>query len=377
MASLNYRARGVAPALAVAGFVAQKAAFLWGLAVLTGVSVFTSLNRWDAMWYARVVDDGYVWPGVVRGRYGMQSDLAFFPLYPYMAKAISALTGLSTLHALYVAAWLGSILAALGIYAVGKTLGGRNLGVVLTLLWAIVPRSLVQVMPYSEGLFTAGVAWALWALLNRRWWLAGLATCLAGLTRPAALPLMATLWIVWLVEAVRARRDGAHWSEAIGWSRLGAATLGSVGYVGYWAYVGWRVGDPLGYLTVQKAWGSTMGTPFDTIASLWNPASTDPQYSTWIFVVLLAYTAMLVWLIWRREPWPMVVFAAASLLLVWSQQGFFYAKARFLVPAFPLLVPLGRVLIKMPRWLQGLFIAAATVWSVLWEISIARGQWSP
>ncbi len=358
---------------ATVGFITQKMVFLWALVATTGTSMFVQLWKWDALWYARVIEEGYAWPGTVfmRGG-GSQSTLAFFPLYPKVAEAVGSVTGLDTAMALYVTAWVASVVAAVGIYAVGKQVAGRNTGLLLALLWGAAPRALTQVMPYSEGPFVALAAWTMWALLTKRWWLAGALTALAGLTRPAALPLIATLWVLWLATVVRERRPA--------WRQLGAAALGTSGFAAYWAYAGVKVGDFFGYFQVQDAWGTTLGTPFDTLATVitgdWD-RTTDPMYTTWIFAVLVGYTLLLAWMIYRKEPLPLIVFTALVLLLVWSQQGFFYAKARFLIPAFPALLPLARLGARMPRWVQAVAIAAITAASVAWDLTVITGRWSP
>jgi Gpi18-like mannosyltransferase len=74
----------------------------------------------------------------------------------------------------------------MGLYAVGKHLRSRTVGVFLAMLWCVVPHALVQNMAYSESLLTALCAWGLYALLRRQWLLAGTLCLFAGLTRPTA-----------------------------------------------------------------------------------------------------------------------------------------------------------------------------------------------
>lgn len=355
--------------LAIAGFIVGKAALLWALAAVTGASAFAVLFNWDAYWYAGIVDDGYVWPGVVSSPTGPLSNLAFFPLYPTLAKALT-LTGLATPHALFVVAWAATLVAALGIYQVGRSLGGPGVGTLLVLAWGLAPRAAVQVMPYSEPLFTALVAWTIWALVldfrsdvAKHWWLAGVLSGLAGLTRPSALPLIATLWVVWLI-----RRD---------WRRFASAVLGSLGFAGYWAYVGWRVGDPFGYLAVQRDWGSALVNPFQNLAIMAGMTGEPLAFTLGPLAILVAYTVLLGWMLWRRDPWPLVLFAGLSLALVWSQHGYLYSKARFLLPVFPLLVPLAQWLATKRRWVQVLAIVPLTAASIALDIALAQSHLAP
>ena len=79
---------------------------------------------------------------------------------------------------------------AWALFLIGDRLYGRRAGICLAVLWAALPVGIVQSMAYSESLFTALAAWSLWAVLDRRWVLAGVLASCAGLTRPvgAAVP---------------------------------------------------------------------------------------------------------------------------------------------------------------------------------------------
>lgn len=63
---------------------------------------------------------------------------------------------------------VASFVAAWGVFAVGDRLHGRCVGILLTVLWAALPVGLVQWMGYTESLFTAFAAWALYAVLTDR-----------------------------------------------------------------------------------------------------------------------------------------------------------------------------------------------------------------
>lgn len=338
-----------APLGALAAFAAQKILGLAVLGLIAGTSVFAVLFNWDGYWYADVVDNGYSWPGTVVADTGTLSNLAFFPLYPLAAKALT-LVGFGTNQALFVVAWVATIAAAFGIYQVGKLLGGQAVGLVLVLLWGAAPRSLVELMPYSEPLFTALVALAVWGVLKdydseepQRWLVIGLATGLAGLTRPSALPLIATLWLVWLVWLLRDRRRGLPWRAATNWRWLGAAALGSTGFVAVWVYVGVKVGSFWGYLMLQAQWGSALANPLAILLELLGLGSEPLSFTIIPLLVMLCYTALFGWWPFQdKRHWPLVLFSGLSLLLVWSQAGYLHSKARFLLPAFPLWLPLAR-----------------------------------
>jgi hypothetical protein len=55
--------------------------------------------------------------------------------------------------------------------------------------------------------------------------------------------------------------------------------------------------------------------------------------------VALVGLAMLLLAALERVPWPLLVYAGMVLVIAVGGAGFYYAKARLLLPAFPLLLP--------------------------------------
>lgn len=169
-------------------------------------SALTLLSaRWDSLWYTRVAELGYGYE--VRLPNGdVHSNLAFFPLLPWLERAVSAVTPLSYAHAGLVVGTLASLAAAWGIFAVADQVYGRRVGVCAVLLWAVLPVGVVQSMAYTESLFTALAAWSLYAVLTGRWVTAGTLAALAGLTRPVGLAVVAAVWAAAIASYLRERR---------------------------------------------------------------------------------------------------------------------------------------------------------------------------
>ncbi|MGW0767886.1 hypothetical protein [Streptomyces sp. NPDC002676] len=193
---------------ALLGYAAVRSLGLIVLAVWSaarGKSAHTLLTaRWDALWYSRVAELGYGYE--VRLPNGdVHSNLAFFPLLPWLERLLHALTPLSYADAGFAVALLASLAAAGGIFAVAEWVYGPRVGVFAVLLWAVLPVGIVQSMAYSESLFTALAAWSLYAVLTGRWVSAGLLAALAGLTRPVGAAVVAAVWVAGAVSFVRTR----------------------------------------------------------------------------------------------------------------------------------------------------------------------------
>ncbi|MBH5336149.1 hypothetical protein IHE55_15690 [Streptomyces pactum] len=148
-------------------------------------------HSWDAVWYAGIARDGYDPASPSPGR--ALSDLAFFPLFPGLARAVATVTPLGTVSAGLVVAWIAAGAAAWGIHAVGRLLYGDRAAVCLVALWALLPHGIVQSMAYTEPVLTALAAWALYALLTGRWLWAGSLALLAGVCRPNGIAVAAAV----------------------------------------------------------------------------------------------------------------------------------------------------------------------------------------
>jgi len=341
---------------ALAGYLAVRAVGLVTLAWwahVRGVPVVRLLaTRSDAAWYLGIARHGY------DGGQG-QSDLAFFPLYPALTAAVARVAGWGS-HPQLVVAWTAGLLAAWGLFAVGAAVGGRWAGVALAVLWGVEPHAVVESMAYTEGLFTALAAWCLLALLRRRWLAAGLLCLLAGLARPTALALVP---VVMLDAALALRRPGtavdpaavvdpgARAAPSGRWRPAACLVLAPLGAAGYLAWVAQRTGRPDGWQHVQRAgWHSTWDWGADAARQAGRILTSTSQPLPYYVVTAVVVVAVLLALLGLadRQPWQLSGFAVLVLALTVGSSGYYHAKARFLLVAFPLLLPVARSLARAP-----------------------------
>jgi hypothetical protein len=306
---------------------------------------------WDANWYANVATRGYDRSlpvvGSVHG-HTMYSNLAFFPLYPGLIRVARAVTPLNTHHAALMIAWAASLVAAWGIFAVGSRCYGRRVGILAAVLWGVLPQAVVESLAYTESLFTALAAWSLCAVLTRRWVWAGVLCALAGLTRPSGAALVAAVGVAAGAELLRLRREVRPRSMA--WRPGLGALIAPVGVVGYVGWVGLRLGRWDGYLVVQGLWHTTFdwghatARQMNSILLLGDPA---PAAKVAVALVLCAAAVLFAASLVNRQPLPLLVYSAAIMVIALGDSGFFNSRARFLIPAFPLLLPLAAGLARV------------------------------
>ncbi|MFI2236567.1 hypothetical protein [Streptomyces chrestomyceticus] len=306
---------------------------------------------WDSNWYLGVARYGYgspaphhMWPP------DHLADLAFFPLYPGLIRGVSAVLPVGALNAGLLLAWTASAVAAWGIFAVGAHLYGRRAGTFLVVLWALLPHAVIESLSYTEPLLTALAAWALYALLTDRPLWAGALAVLAGLARPNGLAVAAAVMVA---AAVRMTAAGRTWRRGCDperpvlprarplWPYWAAALIAPVGWLGYVLWVGARTGaGPRGYFRVQEIWGSRFDFGRDTLRSVKRLfLHNEPLVQHLAAAVVAVAILLLVLLVLDRPPLPLLAYTAVLVVMALGGTGYFPSKPRFLLPAFPLLVP--------------------------------------
>ncbi|KES03201.1 membrane protein [Streptomyces toyocaensis] len=319
-----------------------------------GAHPWDVLGSWDGWWYQQIALHGYD-PALepVPGATGLitlkGNSAAFFPLYPALMRMVMEVTGLGPYGAGMTVSVVCSFVAALGIHAVTTRLGGHRAGLIAVGLWAVWPGSGAEWAVYSESLYTALAAWACWAVMTRHWLTAGVLTFTAGLARPTAVTLVAALAVAALL-AVRQRREGFG-------RPLAAVVIAPLGVAGYLGWVGYRMGDWGGYNKLQDgAWGHRFDYGRHTVDVL---TSVPVGHFDYLFAmpmedmigvgVVLLVPVLTVLLVRLRPPVVLVVHTVLSYLMVMATQQYFGNVSRYLLPLFPLFVPLAVAMSRLGR----------------------------
>ncbi|HEY9372904.1 MAG TPA: hypothetical protein VIU94_31430, partial [Streptomyces sp.] len=152
-----------------------------------------------------------------------------------------------------------------------------------------------------------------------------------------------------------------------------AAALAPTGWLAYVLWVGVRRGDPLGgYFAVQDGWTSRFDFGTGALRFVRDMLTGPTQFGFVTALVITAAGVLLFALLalagpGERPPLPVLAYTAVLVLITVGGSGFFESKPRFLLPAFPLLLPLAAALTKArPR-------AAVTVTAALAGLSFCFG----
>ncbi|MFM8944674.1 MAG: mannosyltransferase family protein [Actinomycetota bacterium] len=304
-------------------------------------AVVTAWERFDALWFLRIAEEGY------RLR---DASAAFFPGYPLLARVVAFPLGGSPLAAgLFVsnAAFLGA-LALLHRLTRERFGDAAARGTILALCW--FPTSHFFLMPYSESLFLLAAVGCLLAVSKERWDLAALAGAGAALTRSVGIVLAVAL----LAEAAVALRRG--WRRAIGPLAAACATAAGLGaYLGWWALRG----DGAAPLAFQENWGREPSLPWMTLLRGISIASErfragDGAYWVIDALVVVVVLAGAAWITPRLRPGQAVFLwgtLVMPLCLVFPDRPLM-SMPRFVLVAFPAIwgiVDLARRL-RLPPW---------------------------
>ncbi|HEY0447954.1 hypothetical protein [Actinophytocola sp.] len=338
----------LAPALIFLGIREFGLLVLTWMAAATGRSVTEALRSWDGQWFLAIAEGGYAGvPASLVDAFGQrdaETPLAFFPGYPTVVRWVAGFDGgggIGLVTAAFTVTIVAGVACSYALARLGRHIrgGSTRTGLILVALFAATPMSIVLSMAYSEAMFCALAAWSLVGVLERRWLLAGVCCAAAGLVRSTGAALILAVGLAVLVAIVR-RRDG--WRPWVG------GVIAPVGLVGYLAWVGAQTGAWDGWFALQeRGWGTGFDGGAATVRfSLEALADARSVLEvTTVGLIVVAVVLLVVGLV-RRVEWPLLVFAAGVLAMDLCANGLMNSKARLMIPAFTLLIPIALALAR-------------------------------
>lgn len=323
------------------------------------------IGHWDGNWFLEIARHGYEMPiSVDADGTPVQNSLVFFPLYPALV-ALPVALGVPGTAAGFTVTLLAGGVAAWGLFALGSELASPRVGTLLAALWAIAPGAAALHLIYSEALLVALGVWALVAVLRRQWLLAGWLTALAGLTRAIAGALVVAVVMAAVIAIVR-REDG--------WRPWVAALVAPLGLAGYLGYVALQAGRLDGWFWLQSAWQMHFDWGVFTGERMVRGLVGDVPWLTLTTLVVLATIALLLWSYTTRMPPALYVYGALVVLIALASSNYFQSRARFLLPAFTIVLPLALLAAKLPKRALAVLLPAsalASAWYGAYLMTVA------
>jgi hypothetical protein len=220
-------------------------------------SWFDPLLRFDAQWYLNIAANWYQYNPSVDGG---QTSVVFFPLYPFLIRVSSTITGGGAMEA--VALVIANVCAVLGLALLYRlTLREFGAPVAQRTVWYMLafPVSFYLSSAYAEPLFLAACVGALFAARTQHWYLASLAGVAATLSRPYGILIVAPLVLEFLRQ---------NWGNPRSWLQPSAASLllPAIALAGWMGYLYTLSGDPLVFVHAQAAWNQQhLTSPLQTL----------------------------------------------------------------------------------------------------------------
>ena len=216
--------------------------------------------HWDGAWYSEIALQGY----------GIRApeSTAFFPLYPLFVRLGSSLVGGPAVWGVVISL-LCTAFALYFVYRIAEHLYGVRTARASTLALAFFPTAFILNAVYTEALFLALSAGAVWAARVRgNLLLAGVFGALAAATRNLGVLLLIPLLFEWL------RRR-----QALGLRGLAGLAFVPAGLFAYAVFLRQRFGDPLVFARQQSAyWERELTGPLTTLGRAWHDAGEGMRY---------------------------------------------------------------------------------------------------
>jgi len=342
----------------------------WAYDTRPPLAVF--LGRWwDGWWYQQIATGGY--PSTLPTGPGgsvERNAWAFFPLYPMLVRAVTAVTGIGGEAAAVAVSVLlagGAMLVLYRLVEVGapRAVAARpGLPLATVTLVAVYPTSPVLQLAYTESLALLLLATSLLLVVRRRYWWAMIPVVALGFTRAVTLP-MALVVVVHGAIRCRGRRTSPLPRRDLV-ALVGLTAVACVSGVA-WPVIGdWVTKAPDGYLMTQEAWRVHRGVgPFDG----WARLATMPW---WLAVLVLGTLATLIALLAsrsaRRLGPELYAWSAGYVLYLVVVSDLITSLLRFLMLAFPLgAVTVG--LVTTPPRRAGRWFALVVVCSLVLQVA--------
>lgn len=287
--------------------------------------------RWDSEWYLSIVKFGYFSGDKLGDGY---SNLAFFPLYPFLVKLFtfflpeSLRTNAVLIAVGLVISNLLLIAAMCCLYELCTRYFAMDIGWKAVTLCFCLPGAYFFSAFYTESTFLFLILFAFYASEREQWAWAGFSAMLASLTRPHGVLLALPLLLFYFRSRgwqIRKVRPDLLW--------LGLIPLGVLFHFGYLYRL---TGEPLAFFKAQSVWGRTVGSLFDQ--DYFKPLTAIDNQVAWVdFLLISAALILSIMMIFNRKYRIYGIYClACSLALVNS--GSFYSMSRYVSVIFPLTI---------------------------------------
>ena len=204
--------------------------------------------RWDSGWYKRIAERGYYIEG-------SQSDVAFFPAFPYLARYLGYIVG-SHFLAGFIISNFSTLFALFFMYLIALSMTDVERAQRSIILLLLFPASFFLSAYYTEGLFLFAITGSTYFFLKRNFLISSLFGMLAMLTRSTGIILFIS-FAFYLAYRIYKKQEKFK-------LEMLSLLLIPAGLIIFMIMLWYQVSDPFAFSKYQAGWGRHFVFPLFT-----------------------------------------------------------------------------------------------------------------
>jgi Gpi18-like mannosyltransferase len=313
-------------------------------------------GRWDAVHYLDIATRGYA-----------GTDMAFFPLFPFLIRILGALVGNHLIAGLLISN-ASFFFGLLFLYKLLEHEYDRSVARRAIFYVSIFPTAVFFSAVYTESLFFMLTVASFYYMREHKWWFAGAFGFFAALTRVEGVLLAVPFALEWW---------GIHKdSLKAGLRNLVPSALIPLGMGVYMAYLWVLRGDPLYFSHVQIHWNRHYAPPWVSVIDAFQKIAhaTQPQIAA-SQTLEVVFTALMIGVLiagWRRLRPSYIAYMGLSILIPMSTSSLM-SMPRFALVLFPMFAILARWGEK--PWINSAIVAFSLPLLGLFTVLFADWYW--
>ncbi|HEY1975464.1 MAG TPA: mannosyltransferase family protein [Candidatus Baltobacteraceae bacterium] len=320
-------------------------------------------GRWDAVHYLDIATRGY-----------QGTDMAFFPLYPYLIRIVGAFAGNHLVAGLLIsnAAFFFGLLFLYKLLEHEFDRGVARRGIFYV---SVFPTAVFFSAVYPESLFFMLSVASFYYMRAHRWWLAGAIGFLAALTRVEGILLVVPFAIEWLTTYWSVLRRGGR-ERGLAFANLAPVALILCGLLVYMAYLWVLRADPLYFSHVQTHWNRHLAPPWVSVYNAFHKiaiATTGQTVATQSLEISFTFLMIGVLAFGFRSLRPAFIAYMALSILVPMSTSSLMSMPRFALVLFPMFVILARW--GERPWINNVILAFSLPLLGLFTVLFADWYW--
>jgi len=312
--------------------------------------------RWDSFWYLDIAQNGYSFKGVEK-----LSNIVFFPLYPFLIRTLSFLTGGNSVLAGWILSLIFLFLALLYLFKLVKEFHPEINPYFPVIFLLIFPTAFFLNAIYTESLFLFLSLATFYYGLKKKFQWAGVFGFFAALTRITGILLFIPL--IW--EYFKSHNFSL--ARALNLKLLPLFLI-PAGTLSFFLYHYFRFGDFFLFFKVQYWWGRMFRLNQDHFLLFSNPAIVN--FIIDIFFVIFALA--IIYFVFKnlRPSYGLYMLATMAIIL---STGTLMSIGRYILILFPIYI-LGASIKN--QYLQQAWIFLSILLLAMYTILFVNNYWA-